>query len=1079
MRSIAIIFCFALVLFSFSQTQATIIHVPGDQPSIQAGIDASSNGDTVLVAPGTYYEHINFNGRAILVTSEAGAQTTFIEKLQNDVSIVIFATGEDTTSVLDGFTIRNADGGSGIECQSASPLIENNIVTYNISSGFGGGILCVTSHPTIRNNRISSNTAAWGGGIRIHTSSPTIVNNEIVSNTATMLGGGIHCTDLSHATITGNTIISNTCDAAGGGILVDNTSGGVVSFNLVCDNVANGRGGGIFCHNNSTPLVLNNTVARNSGYAAQAGGIVCQLGCSPTLINNIVSDNIAGYGIHCSENSFPSISYDDVWNNAEGNYYECTPGEGCISADPLFCNPPAGDYHLRPSSPCAGTGQGGSDMGAFGVKCGVNVTPGPDQSDTATTDDVSVKFYIENLQLLADAFDVNVTDSLGWSIDPLYYEVALDSSQLDSVSFTVSIPNVPIGTTDRISATAISQTDSTVRASASLTVTCSAFFEGVELTVGSDQSGYADSIVSVAFLVQNVGVVPDSYSLDISDTQGWNIVPLHYDLVLDTAQIDSASFTISIPYVPLGTTDQLTLLAVSKTNPLARDSASLTVTCSAYVEGWDITSGEDINAQANSQVSAVFHVQNTGLAPDSCNVTIEDSLGWNIQPTDYLLNLDPGQQDTLLFDVQIPNTPVGTTNKLILAGGSLTNPFVVDSASLLITCTSRIIHVPADFAAIQLAINFSSDGDSILVSPDTYYEHLNFTGKAIVLKSENGPDSTIISKLAGGVSMVSFISGEDSNSVLDGFTITGANLESGQGAGIKCLTSSPKILNNKIVNNSCPYGAGIDCDNYSSPIIANNVIEQNPATSEGGGIRCSNHSSPVIRENIIVGNSAAESGAGIWCVDHCLPTINGNLIAGNTAQTGYAGAIGLLTSSTADITGNTVDRNSASAGGGIYIDNTSSATIVNTIVTNTPSGKGIRFDGSPPLIIYYCDVWNNLDENYYGCLPGEGCISTDPIFCDPDNGNYYLWITSPCLGTGQDGANIGAFGEGCSLVGDANGDGVIDLGDVIYLINYLYKDGPAPDPLEAGDCNCDGVVNLGDVVYLINYLFKGGPPPGC
>ena len=61
--------------------------------------------------------------------------------------------------------------------------------------------------------------------------------------------------------------------------------------------------------------------------------------------------------------------------------------------------------------------------------------------------------------------------------------------------------------------------------------------------------------------------------------------------------------------------------------------------------------------------------------------------------------------------------------------------------------------------------------------------------------------------------------------------------------------------------------------------------------------------------------------------------------------------------------------------------------------------------------------------------------------------------------------------------GDANGDQVIDLGDVVYLINYLYKDGPAPEPLEAGDANCDEVVDLGDVVYLINYLYRDGPPP--
>jgi hypothetical protein len=62
--------------------------------------------------------------------------------------------------------------------------------------------------------------------------------------------------------------------------------------------------------------------------------------------------------------------------------------------------------------------------------------------------------------------------------------------------------------------------------------------------------------------------------------------------------------------------------------------------------------------------------------------------------------------------------------------------------------------------------------------------------------------------------------------------------------------------------------------------------------------------------------------------------------------------------------------------------------------------------------------------------------------------------------------------------GDCNNDGTIDVGDVVYLVNYLYKNGSAPDPVQAGDCNCDSTVDLGDVVYLINYLYKQGSPPG-
>jgi hypothetical protein len=65
------------------------------------------------------------------------------------------------------------------------------------------------------------------------------------------------------------------------------------------------------------------------------------------------------------------------------------------------------------------------------------------------------------------------------------------------------------------------------------------------------------------------------------------------------------------------------------------------------------------------------------------------------------------------------------------------------------------------------------------------------------------------------------------------------------------------------------------------------------------------------------------------------------------------------------------------------------------------------------------------------------------------------------------------------LPGDCNGDGAIDIGDVVHLLNYLFIGGPAPKPLPAGDANCDGMINVGDAIYLANYVFIGGPPPGC
>ena len=63
--------------------------------------------------------------------------------------------------------------------------------------------------------------------------------------------------------------------------------------------------------------------------------------------------------------------------------------------------------------------------------------------------------------------------------------------------------------------------------------------------------------------------------------------------------------------------------------------------------------------------------------------------------------------------------------------------------------------------------------------------------------------------------------------------------------------------------------------------------------------------------------------------------------------------------------------------------------------------------------------------------------------------------------------------------GDANGDEEITVDDVVFLINYLYRDDIPPTPLLAGDANCDGEVETSDVVYLINYLYRGGDPPPC
>ena len=90
-----------------------VLNVPADYGTVQEGIDATIDGDTVLVAAGTYVENINFNGKNIVVTSSQGTDRTIIDGNQ-DGSVVTFENGENSTAILSSFTITNGNG-SGIE----------------------------------------------------------------------------------------------------------------------------------------------------------------------------------------------------------------------------------------------------------------------------------------------------------------------------------------------------------------------------------------------------------------------------------------------------------------------------------------------------------------------------------------------------------------------------------------------------------------------------------------------------------------------------------------------------------------------------------------------------------------------------------------------------------------------------------------------------------------------------------------------------------------------------------------------------------------------------------------------------
>ncbi|MFC1888949.1 right-handed parallel beta-helix repeat-containing protein, partial [Thermodesulfobacteriota bacterium] len=164
MKSLLSLVSVVSVLLSPFCASAATIHVPADEPTIQAAIDEATHGDLVLVDPGTYVENIVFKGKRITVRSTQGADVTVIDG-NGTGSVVMFVFGETPKSVLEGFTVTNGcnENGAGIFCALSFPTITNCKIIHN-GALRGGGIFCTASSPVIRNCIIAGNSAWDGGG---------------------------------------------------------------------------------------------------------------------------------------------------------------------------------------------------------------------------------------------------------------------------------------------------------------------------------------------------------------------------------------------------------------------------------------------------------------------------------------------------------------------------------------------------------------------------------------------------------------------------------------------------------------------------------------------------------------------------------------------------------------------------------------------------------------------------------------------------------------------------------------------------------------------------------------------------
>ena len=397
-KNVWILLSLCALFVGLRATAQTVIHVPADVGTIQAAIDAAKNGDTVFVSPGIYNENLDFEGKAITVTTGAKSFADAAKIVVNgttDGPVVNFATNEPASAVLNGFTLQGGHSNiktiaGGILISNASPTVTNNVVQNNLGCGIFVNNL---GSPLIQGNDIKG--TSYSNDFGFQCGSATVVASE---------GTGVALVHAGTVQLIGNTIEENTQEEYGAIGTSSSGNGAGVYINggvevLLEDNIVRNNHGvsdqglntyapsklvliqNLFYGNDFNYLTIvsdgqiylegassapypsvtevNNTIAGIGG-----GQTIGYQWASSTIANNLFIDTVSAVnpstqpeyaGLYCGNTIFTN-SNNDSFNEGLPVPSSCPSGAGLLFVDPQFVNPSSFDFHTQRTSPVVAAG---------------------------------------------------------------------------------------------------------------------------------------------------------------------------------------------------------------------------------------------------------------------------------------------------------------------------------------------------------------------------------------------------------------------------------------------------------------------------------------------------------------------------------------------------------------------------------------------------------------------------------------------------------------------------------------------------------------------------------------------------